>query len=112
METLGGRTGGTSDAGGSGLRGLGWRGALGAPVFWLLLQGGVLLTLCLVSEHFETFPADIDSYIGTMEQLEYAAADKSLIRELLSNVRTFGYLLFLKGVMLVSPLLDALTFCQ
>src|SRR5262249_26480653 len=70
-------------------------------------QGIVLLGLSQVLDAFELLPLDMDGYWMTLKDMEYKD-----LRGILSDVRTFGYPLFLKLVSLVSPALWLLPFFQ
>lgn len=75
------------------------------PLFWLLAQGVALLVVCCTSDAFAFFAHDMDQYWVTLREMESAT-----LPEILINVRTFGYPLFIKLVEQVSPTLEWLPF--
>ncbi len=77
------------------------------PLFWLAVQGVLLLVLCLTLDVFLIYPVDLDGYWATLKQMERAD-----LAGVLSDARTVGYPLLLKTVLLFSRALEALPLVQ
>lgn len=77
------------------------------PWFWLAFQAALLGVLFLRWDHYRLFPTDTDYYVDVALGTDWLSLEQAL-----ASYRTFGYPLFVRAVLWVSPTLTALPICH
>lgn len=77
------------------------------PWFWLAFQAALLVVLFLCCDRYRLYPTDTDYYVDVALGTDWLS-----LENVLSSYRTFGYPLFLRAVLWVSPTLTALPLCH
>lgn len=77
------------------------------PWFWLTFQAALLTLLFLCWDDYRLWPTDTDYYVNVALNTDWLSLD-----QVLSSYRTFGYPLFVRAVLAISPTLTALPLCH